>query len=103
MGLVSVHLDLLEDWELALILISNEALDLLGTSRLLLAELVAREGHNLKALATIVPAHLGEFDVVLFGQASLACHIHDQNCPPIVKFRHLHCVAIDVFGSQIEE
>jgi len=78
MGIVSIDVDLGEQWELGAFVLS-EGLDLGVGARLLGAELVAGKGQHRELVAAELGSQLDQLFVVGLGQTSLRSHVHNED------------------------
>jgi hypothetical protein len=84
MGVGTVHVDLLGKRERDPVVLATEFGDLVGASRLLVAELVAGKADDGKTLLLVAPVERLEA-VVLRGEPATARRVHEQkNAPPVV-------------------
>lgn len=73
----AIDLDFLEDGPLTAVEVANELLDFLVSTRLLVHELVAGEGQDLKTLVPILLVQSHKLSIVLVCQSSLRGHIYN--------------------------
>ena len=79
MRILSIHLDLREEWELCIVCLSCVLFYFSICPRLLIVELIAREAKDFEALVTELLMELHHFIVVLLCQTSVLCYIDDQD------------------------
>jgi hypothetical protein len=99
----AVDLDLLEEREIGLETILDEAFNFLIGACFLVVDIVGGEGQNLKAFAAEFVIQLREPLVVGRGHCSLGSNVNDQDgFFPFVN-RKINNLSIDVLSLEIEE
>ena len=98
---ITIHLNLAENGKLGVVLALDELLDVSFGLRLLLAELIAREGKNSQTLRFVLIVKLYQLAVEAIGFASLRGHVdHEGRFLTLQVVAEGGVLAVDIFDRQ---